>query len=193
VPEKQAVVIVTGSSGFIGEAVCRAFVTDGYSVVGFERRDALQLQPGVTNIPCDVTAEDSVAQAVSSVLRDFAEPAHRSFTSLRTTISPASRVRSMSVSPSRHGATPPAAEDGKARAVRVLEHDARSRALRAWTTHQRTIAARAEMGLPAIESGNGEVDSPGPWPIAGCAAANCRCVYGSLRIRTDRKSDSANL
>ena len=73
-PENKAVVIVTGSSGFIGEAVCRAFVSDGYSVVGFDRPDALQPQPGVTNIPCDVTAEDSVAQAVSSVLRDFAEP-----------------------------------------------------------------------------------------------------------------------
>ena len=73
-PENKAVVIVTGSSGFIGEAVCGAFVSDGYSVVGFDRPDALQPQPGVTNIPCDVTAEDSVAQAVSSVLRDFAEP-----------------------------------------------------------------------------------------------------------------------
>jgi hypothetical protein len=34
----------------------------------------LQSHPGDTDIPCDVTAEDSVAQAVSSVLRDFAEP-----------------------------------------------------------------------------------------------------------------------
>jgi nucleoside-diphosphate-sugar epimerase len=74
VPENQARVIVTGSSGFIGEAVCRAFVEDGYAVVGFERPHALQPQHGVTHIPCDVTDEDSVAQAVSSVLRDFAEP-----------------------------------------------------------------------------------------------------------------------
>jgi len=74
VPEHKAVVIVTGSSGFIGGALCRAFVSDGYSVVGFDRPDVLEPQPGVTNIPCDVTEEDSVAQAVSSVLRDFAEP-----------------------------------------------------------------------------------------------------------------------
>src|SRR5919106_1976897 len=74
VPEQQACIIVTGSGGFIGGAVCRAFVSDGYSVVGFDRPDVLEPQPGVTNIPCDVTEEDSVAQAVGSVLRDFAEP-----------------------------------------------------------------------------------------------------------------------
>jgi nucleoside-diphosphate-sugar epimerase len=74
VPENKAVVIVTGSGGFIGGAVCRAFVSDGYSVVGFDRPDVWEPQPGITNIPCDVTEEDSVAQAVSSVLRDFAEP-----------------------------------------------------------------------------------------------------------------------
>jgi nucleoside-diphosphate-sugar epimerase len=74
VPENQALVIVTGSSGFIGEAVCRAFVADGYAVVGFDRPETQQPQPGVTNVPCDVTAEDSVAQAVASVRRDFAEP-----------------------------------------------------------------------------------------------------------------------
>jgi 2-alkyl-3-oxoalkanoate reductase len=74
VPEKQKLVIVTGGSGFIGKAVCRAFVGEGYAVVGFDRPDALQPQPGVTNILCDVTSEDSVAQAVSSVLRDFAQP-----------------------------------------------------------------------------------------------------------------------
>lgn len=53
---KKEVIIVTGSSGFIGEAVCRAFVSNGYSVVGFDRLDELQSQRGVTNIPCDVTA-----------------------------------------------------------------------------------------------------------------------------------------
>jgi nucleoside-diphosphate-sugar epimerase len=74
VPEKQALIIVTGSSGLIGQAVCSAFVSDGYSVVGFDRPDSLKSQAGVTNIPCDVTVEESVAQGVSTVLRDFAEP-----------------------------------------------------------------------------------------------------------------------
>src|SRR5918996_1891718 len=73
-PEKRAMTIVTGSGGFIGKAVCAAFVTDGYSVVGFDRPDSLKPQPGVTNIPCDVTSEQSVADAVSRVLRDFGEP-----------------------------------------------------------------------------------------------------------------------
>lgn len=89
-PENKAVVIVTVSGGFIGGAVCRAFVSDDYSVVGFDRPDVLEPQPGVTNTSCDVTEEDRVAQAVSSVLRDFAEPlASLSFIWLRTTTSQA--------------------------------------------------------------------------------------------------------
>jgi nucleoside-diphosphate-sugar epimerase len=72
-PEKRASVIVTGSGGFIGEAVCRAFVTEGYGVIGFDRPDALKPQPGVTEIPCDVTSEESVAEAVSRVVREFPE------------------------------------------------------------------------------------------------------------------------
>jgi nucleoside-diphosphate-sugar epimerase len=74
VPEKRALIVVTGSSGFIGEAVCSAFVGSGYSVVGFDRPDGLQPQPGVTNVPCDVTSEESVEQAVGAVLRDFPQP-----------------------------------------------------------------------------------------------------------------------
>jgi nucleoside-diphosphate-sugar epimerase len=74
VPEIRPVVIVTGSSGFIGAAVCRALISDGYSVVGFDRPDGSQSQPGVTTIPCDITDEDSVAQAVNAVLRECAGP-----------------------------------------------------------------------------------------------------------------------
>jgi nucleoside-diphosphate-sugar epimerase len=73
-PEKKATIIVTGSGGFIGQAVCRAFVEDGYGVVGFDRPDGANPQPGVTDIPCDVTSEQSVAEAVSRVVRDFGEP-----------------------------------------------------------------------------------------------------------------------
>jgi nucleoside-diphosphate-sugar epimerase len=72
--EKQTIIIVTGSRGFIGQAVCKAFVSDGFTVVGFDRPGALEPQPGVTDIPCDVTSEQSVAEAVSRVLRDFGEP-----------------------------------------------------------------------------------------------------------------------
>jgi nucleoside-diphosphate-sugar epimerase len=73
-PEKRSSVVVTGSGGFIGQAVCRALVEDGHQVIGFDRPDATAPQSGVTEIPCDVTSEQSVAEAVGRVLRDFSEP-----------------------------------------------------------------------------------------------------------------------
>ena len=66
-------IIVTGSGGFIGQAVCRAFVDDGYAVVGFDRPDALKPLPGVTDIPCDVTSDQGVADAVNRVVREFGD------------------------------------------------------------------------------------------------------------------------
>ena len=72
-PEKRAMIIVTGSGGFIGQAVCRAFIADGYEVIGFDRAEALKPQPGVTAIPCDLTSEQSVADAISRVLREFGQ------------------------------------------------------------------------------------------------------------------------
>jgi nucleoside-diphosphate-sugar epimerase len=72
--EQHAVVIVTGCSGFIGEAVCKAAVDDGYAVVGLDRSETLRSHAGVTNIACDLTSEDSVARAVGMVRRDFAGP-----------------------------------------------------------------------------------------------------------------------
>jgi nucleoside-diphosphate-sugar epimerase len=66
-------IIVTGSSGFIGHAVCDAFLKDGYAVIGFDRPGSGEPPANVTNIPCDVTSEQSVADAVSRVLRDFGE------------------------------------------------------------------------------------------------------------------------
>jgi nucleoside-diphosphate-sugar epimerase len=70
-PEKRSLVIVTGSNGFIGRAVCEAFVSDGFEVVGLDRPDSAPGQQGVTAIPCDVTSENSVADAVNRVVRDF--------------------------------------------------------------------------------------------------------------------------
>jgi nucleoside-diphosphate-sugar epimerase len=74
VPEEQALVVVTGSSGLIGTAVCTALIRDGYSVVGFDRPDGLQPPPGISYVPCDVTSEESTATAVAAVLRDFSAP-----------------------------------------------------------------------------------------------------------------------
>jgi nucleoside-diphosphate-sugar epimerase len=69
--EKKSPIIVTGSSGFIGRAVCAAFVQDGYPVIGLDRPDAGEPPGGVTNVPCDITAEQSVADAVERVRREF--------------------------------------------------------------------------------------------------------------------------
>lgn len=73
-PEKKSSVLVTGSSGFIGQAVCKAFVSDGYEVVGFDRPDGTTRQPGVTDMACDVTSEKSVSEAVGRLKREFPGP-----------------------------------------------------------------------------------------------------------------------
>ncbi len=57
----RAPIIITGSSGFIGRAMCAAFVQDGYRVIGFDRPDGREPPERVTNIPCDVTSEPSVS------------------------------------------------------------------------------------------------------------------------------------
>lgn len=72
--ETPAMIIVTGSGGVIGRAVCKTFVFDGYEVIGFDRPDDLEPQPGVTNVPCDLTSERSVANAIDRVIRDFSQP-----------------------------------------------------------------------------------------------------------------------
>lgn len=73
-PDKKPSVIVTGSNGFIGHAVCEAFVKDGYAVIGFDRPDSGKLPANITDIACDVTSEQSVTDAVNRVLREFGAP-----------------------------------------------------------------------------------------------------------------------
>ena len=72
--EKKPIVLVTGSSGFIGRAVCRAFVNDGCHVIGFDRPDGVSRQPGVTDIACDITDEASTADAMGRVRRECPGP-----------------------------------------------------------------------------------------------------------------------
>jgi nucleoside-diphosphate-sugar epimerase len=62
-----ACVLVTGSSGLIGRAVCRALLRDGYAVIGLDRPDGAEPPEGITNIPCDVGSEESVSAALSQV------------------------------------------------------------------------------------------------------------------------------
>lgn len=72
-PDKKRTIIVTGSSGFIGRAVCEAFLKDGYAVAGVDRPNAGEPPAGVTNVPCDLTSEQSVKDAVGRVRRDVGE------------------------------------------------------------------------------------------------------------------------
>jgi nucleoside-diphosphate-sugar epimerase len=65
----EGCVIVTGSSGLIGQAVCVGLIRDGYRVFGFDRPGAPDPPAGTDPIACDVTSEDSVAAAITSVRR----------------------------------------------------------------------------------------------------------------------------
>jgi nucleoside-diphosphate-sugar epimerase len=71
--DRNATIIVTGSSGLIGSAVCEAFTKDGYAVAGLDRTGSGQAPASITNVPCDLTSEDSVADAMSEVRRKFGE------------------------------------------------------------------------------------------------------------------------
>ena len=62
-------VIVTGSSGLIGRAVCERLAADGYTVLGFDRPGMPHPPAGTENIPCDVTSDGSVAEALAHARR----------------------------------------------------------------------------------------------------------------------------
>jgi nucleoside-diphosphate-sugar epimerase len=72
-PDQKPTIIVTGSSGFIGRAACEAFMKDGYAVVGLDRPNAGDSPAGVTNIPTDVTSDQSVSDAIGRVRREVGE------------------------------------------------------------------------------------------------------------------------
>jgi len=60
-------VIVTGSSGLIGGAVCEALAATGCRVFGFDRPGVPHPPPHADNVACDVTSDDSVADALRHV------------------------------------------------------------------------------------------------------------------------------
>jgi UDP-glucose 4-epimerase len=66
---QRGCVIVTGSSGFLGGAICRALLRDGYRVMGFDRPGAPDPPSGTEVIRCDLTSEESVAAAVTRAAR----------------------------------------------------------------------------------------------------------------------------
>jgi nucleoside-diphosphate-sugar epimerase len=57
---ESGIIIVTGSSGFIGEAVMRRFAGRFSDVVGFDRKAPSPPPPGCTHVPVDLTSDESV-------------------------------------------------------------------------------------------------------------------------------------
>src|SRR5688500_7123594 len=68
---QKASVVVTGSSGLIGRAICSSLVNDGYPVAGLDRPGGPNPPDQVDNIPCDLTSDESVSQALAHVRRRF--------------------------------------------------------------------------------------------------------------------------
>jgi NAD(P)-dependent dehydrogenase (short-subunit alcohol dehydrogenase family) len=68
--ERSPVVLITGASSGIGHAVARAFAAKGFEVFGTSRNpQRTQPIPGVELIALDVTDQESVAAAVSTVIQ----------------------------------------------------------------------------------------------------------------------------
>jgi NAD(P)-dependent dehydrogenase (short-subunit alcohol dehydrogenase family) len=68
--QRAPVVLITGASSGIGHAVARAFAAKGFEVFGTSRNPhRTQPIPGVELIALDVTDQDSVAAAVSTVVQ----------------------------------------------------------------------------------------------------------------------------
>ena len=67
---RKPVIIVTGSSGYIGREVCVRLVRDGYHVVGFDRPGAPHPPPEAENIPCDLTSDAMVHDGIERVRRE---------------------------------------------------------------------------------------------------------------------------
>jgi nucleoside-diphosphate-sugar epimerase len=66
-------VVVTGSSGLIGRAVCKAFASDGYAVVGLDRAGGAPPPPEADNVECDLTSDSSVSDALAQIRRRFGD------------------------------------------------------------------------------------------------------------------------
>ncbi len=68
--QRSPVVLITGASSGIGQAVARAFAAKGFEVFGTSRNpQRTQPIPGVEMIALDVTDQESVAAAVSTVVQ----------------------------------------------------------------------------------------------------------------------------
>jgi NAD(P)-dependent dehydrogenase (short-subunit alcohol dehydrogenase family) len=68
-PDKP-VVAVAGGSGFIGRAVREAMLKDGHTVMALDRPNAGEVPAVAVDVPCDVTWEQSVSEAVGRIGRE---------------------------------------------------------------------------------------------------------------------------
>ena len=64
-------VLVTGSSGFIGSAVCRELADAGYSVAGVDLQNPGETVPGVTVAQCDILDADALDRAFEKLAPDW--------------------------------------------------------------------------------------------------------------------------
>jgi nucleoside-diphosphate-sugar epimerase len=69
---QRPVVIVTGSSGLIGGCVCDRLAR-WYHVVGLDRPGMPHPPPSADNVPCDLTSDESVRQALEHVRRQYGD------------------------------------------------------------------------------------------------------------------------
>jgi len=67
---KKEVVIITGSSGFIGHALCHHF-SNNYEVVGFDREGPPDPPPPVECLFCDLTSDESVQKTFHMVRSNY--------------------------------------------------------------------------------------------------------------------------
>src|SRR4051812_26820994 len=70
--QRKPIVLITGSSGLIGSALRHAMI-EAYHVIGFDRPETPHPTDAGEHIPCDITSDQSVLDAIARVRRDFGE------------------------------------------------------------------------------------------------------------------------